>query len=46
MKNPKLKLKDFYNSLKKPLKEQEEKEKPHIPDAASQVANRKIDKKY
>ncbi len=44
MKNPKLKLKDFYNSLNKPLKEQEEKSKPHIPDAASQVANRKIDK--
>lgn len=44
MKNPKLKLKDFYNSLNKPLKEQEEKPS-HIPNAAAQVAGRKKDTK-
>ena len=40
MKNPKLKLKDIYNALHKPLREQEEEQeapKSHIPQAAKQI---------
>ena len=48
MKNPKLKLKDFYNALNKPLQEQEEEPKDfgnfpsHIPQAGKQVSDPRL----